>query len=75
MINMVKCPNCGQDIPDDEVLLVTGVAYVTGRASIREFHDEGVTWTPHDSWDEEFECPHCGDFFAPDFAELRKKWA
>ena len=69
-----KCPKCAKEIPDDEPLSITAVANVEGIASLRDFHDEGVIWEPHDSWDEEFQCPHCGEFFAPDFVELREKW-
>lgn len=70
----IKCPKCGREIPDDEPMTVRGTANVEGTASLRGFHDEGVVWTAHDSWGEEFKCPHCGEFFAPDFAELREKW-
>lgn len=68
-----KCPKCGGEIPDDEPLFIKGVAYVEGTASLRGFHDKGVVWEAHDSWDEEVKCPHCGEFFAPDLTEYRKQ--
>ena len=70
----MKCPKCKGEIPEDEPLIIIGVANVRGTASLRAFHDKGVIWDSHDSWDEEFKCPYCGEFFAPDFAELREKW-
>ena len=70
----VKCPNCGHEITDDEPLAIRGIAKVGGTASLRDFHDGGAVWEPLDSWGEEFRCPCCGEYFAPDFVELRGKW-
>jgi len=69
-----KCPSCGQEISDDEPLAIRGVANVEGTACLRDFHDNGVIWESHDSWGEEFKCPYCDKYFAPDFVELREKW-
>lgn len=68
----IKCPNCNREIPDDELLIIKGVANVEGTASLRSFNDEGVIWEPHDSWDEEVKCPGCGKFFAPDLVKYRE---
>lgn len=58
----VKCPKCGQEVPDDKPLFIRGVATVKGDVSIRGFHDAGVVWEAHNSWDEEFMCPYCGKY-------------
>ena len=70
----VKCPNCGHEITDDEPLTIRGIAKVRSTASLRDFHDEGAIWEPLESYEEEFRCPYCGEYFTPDFVELRRKW-
>jgi len=70
----VECPHCRKEISDSEPLTVRGLAKVEGTATLLEFHNEGVDWIVHDSWDEEFICPHCGHAFTPDFVRLREEW-
>jgi len=66
----IKCYKCGFEIPETQVVKIRGKANVEGTTSLRDFHDNGVVWTPGDSWEEEVKCPHCGRYFFPHFRTL-----
>jgi len=65
----MKCPHCKTEIEDDEPLKWRGIADVDGHASLREFHDNGIVWTAHDSENEEAQCPKCEQYFTPKFED------
>ena len=56
---MTKC-SCGYVFDENETYLIIGEASVSGHASIKEFHNEGISWESTDSGDEQVVCPKCG---------------
>lgn len=68
----LQCLSCSTEIPEDEPVKIRASAHVTGDTTLRDLQEDGVVWTPGDSWDEEVKCPICKEWFHPDLSELRE---
>ena len=56
------CEQCGKDIPENEIIEISGTAEVTGETTLEEFFKHGVAWVAGSSSDEKILCPHCNNY-------------